>query len=69
MPAPPDFPDDADFTGTAGELSVTYVDFADDTLDYSIVAGDTDGDGLADFEIEVHTQLPNTHISAGDFIL
>jgi Ca2+-binding RTX toxin-like protein len=50
---------DAEFTGTAGELRVEYVDFADDALDYNLVSGDVDGDGVADFEIEVHTQFPN----------
>ncbi|GGD64134.1 Ig-like domain-containing protein [Croceicoccus mobilis] len=40
------------FTGTAGELQVTATD------DGAIVAGDIDGDGTADFVIEVHGDMP-----------
>ena len=59
---------DGDFTGTPGELLVTTLDFADDSLDRQIVSGDVDGDGLADFEIEVQTEF-SAHLTAGDFIL
>lgn len=53
-----------DFTGTAGEL-VTYQQTVDGELT-TVLAGDTNGDGLADFEIELRGQ----HVlSAVDFIL
>lgn len=44
---------EGDFTGTAGELHVASLDFEDDSLDREIIAGDVDGDGTDDFEIEV----------------
>lgn len=55
---------DADFSGVAGELRVTLLD---DT-DRQIVSGDTDGDGFADFEIEVQVEFGSA-LTAADFIL
>ena len=63
------FISDAEFSGTAGELRVEYVDFADDRLDYNLISGDVNGDGVADFEIEVHTQLLNRLLTADNDII
>lgn len=60
---------DAAFSGTAGELRVEYVDFEDDALDYNLISGDVNGDGIADFEIEVHTQYANRHLTAANDII
>ena len=61
---------DADFSGTAGELRLQYFDFANDASNYSVISGDVDGDGAADFEIEIHTMYPNSHLTmANDIIL
>lgn len=54
----------ADFSGTAGELRVSALD----GTDHLLVAADTNGDGLADFEIEVQTEF-GAPLSAADFIL
>lgn len=53
-----------DFTGAAGEL-VTYQQTVDGEL-ATVIAGDTNGDGVADFEIELRGSIV---LSAGDFIL
>lgn len=60
---------DAEFSGVAGELRVEYVDFADDALDYNLISGDVNGDGIADFEIEVHTQFANRLLTAANDII
>jgi serralysin len=60
---------DAAFSGNAGELRVEYVDFADDRLDYNLISGDVNGDGVADFEIEVHTQWLNRLLTADNDII
>jgi Ca2+-binding RTX toxin-like protein len=56
---------DAGFSGTAGELRVTPLE---GTTDRQIVSGDVDGDGLADFEIEVQMEFA-APLTAADFIL
>ncbi|RYE49828.1 MAG: calcium-binding protein [Hyphomicrobiales bacterium] len=54
------------FTGSAGEL-VTYEELINTgTETVTVIAGDTDGDGVADFEIELRGSIG---LSAGDFIL
>lgn len=54
------------FTGTAGEL-VTYEELINaGTETVTVVAGDADGDGIADFEIELRGSIA---LSADDFIL
>lgn len=53
-----------DFTGTAGEL-VTYQQTVNGEP-ATVLAGDVNGDGLADFEIELRGQHT---LTAGDFIL
>jgi serralysin len=54
------------FTGSAGEL-VTYEELINaGTETVTVIAGDTDGDGVADFEIELRGSIG---LSAGDFIL
>ena len=53
----------ADFSGTAGELRVSALE----GTDHLLVAADTNGDGLADFEIEVQTEF-GAPLSAADFI-
>lgn len=58
-----------DFTGTAGELRVEFVPGADRDTQYNLVSGDIDGDGLADFEIEVHMQVITHTLSASEFFL
>jgi len=50
----------ASFTGTAGELIVTR------SAGVYTVLGDVDGDGVADFGIEVHSAAP---LGAADFTL
>lgn len=53
------------FTGTAGEL-VMRQELLNTNEIGTVIAGDTDGDGIADFEIE----LRGTHaLTAADFIL
>lgn len=55
------------FTGTAGEL-VTYTEEINaGTETVTVVAGDTDGDGAADFEIELRGVI--TQLYYNDFIL
>lgn len=57
----------ADFSGRAGELNYRSDVFADDGLSpVTIVSGDTDGDGVADFEIELFGSVA---LVASDFIL
>lgn len=58
-----------EFTGTAGELRVEFVPGADRDTQYNLVSGDVDGDGLADFEIEVHMQVTTHTLSANEFLL
>lgn len=58
-----------EFTGTAGELRVAFVPGADRDTQYNLVSGDVDGDGLADFEIEVHMQVITNALAADDFLL
>jgi Ca2+-binding RTX toxin-like protein len=54
------------FTGKAGEL-VTYQELINSgTETVTVIAGDTDGDGVADFEIELRGVIA---LSADDFIL
>lgn len=57
------------FTGTAGELRVEFVPGADRDTQYNLVSGDVDGDGLADFEIEVHMQVITHTLTADEFFL
>lgn len=59
---------EGEFTGAAGELRVYALDPADPTpeLTTRIVAGDVDGDGVADFEIELVNAAP---IFEANFIL
>jgi hypothetical protein len=57
------------FTGTAGELRVEFVPGADRDTQYNLVSGDVDGDGLADFEIEVHMQVMTHTLTSSDFFL
>ena len=59
---------DGAFTGAAGELRVYALDPTDPTpeLTTRIVAGDIDGDGFADFEIELVNAAP---IFEANFIL
>jgi serralysin len=56
---------DADFTGTDGELRWEWTKLANG-LDVTLVEGDTNGDGVADFEIQLKGQVT---LSASDFIL
>jgi len=59
-----------DFTGTAGELRVELVGAGlDRDHQYNLVSGDVDGDGQADFEIEVHLQALDRTLTAPDFFL
>ena len=44
---------DAGFTGARGQLSWLHVDLAGTARDRTIIAGDVDGDRLADFQIEL----------------
>lgn len=60
---------EGDFTGTAGELRVEQVPGPDRESRYNLVSGDIDGDGLADFEIEVHMQLATDTIGLTDLML
>lgn len=53
-----------EFTGTAGEL-VTYQQVVNLELT-TVLAGDSNGDGVADFEIELRG---NIALNSGDFIL
>lgn len=55
----------AEFTGKAGELRWVYEQRADLSA-VTLVEGDTDGDGVADFQIELNGRLP---MYAADFIL
>ncbi len=54
------------FTGHAGELHDVFVG---GTNNAHLVEGDVDGDGHADFAIEVQGLAPQTHIHASDFFL
>lgn len=56
----------ASFSNTRGELRWLQYDFAGTTSDKTLVEGDTNGDAIADFQIEL-TGLVT--LSAGDFIL
>jgi Ca2+-binding RTX toxin-like protein len=55
----------AAFTGTAGQLRAQIIH--DASGDYTVVQGDVNGDGVADFEIQL-TSFTGT-LSASDFIL
>jgi len=55
----------AEFTGKAGELRWVYDQRADLSA-VTLVEGDTDGDGVADFQLELNGRLP---MYAADFIL
>lgn len=44
---------DTGFTGAAGQLNYFQVDLAGTTTDKTIIQGDIDGDGAADFQIEL----------------
>jgi hypothetical protein len=54
------------FSGTAGEQIWSQEDLSGTADDKTIVSGDVDGDGVADFQIEL-TGLVN--LTASDFIL
>jgi len=60
---------DGDFTATAGQLRIAFTDGSDRDSQYHLVSGDVDGDGAADFEIEVHTQWLHRTLTADDFFL
>ena len=55
----------AEFTGKAGELRWVYEQRADLSA-VTLIEGDTDGDGVADFQLELNGRLP---MYAADFIL
>jgi len=55
----------AEFTGKAGELRWVYEQRADLSA-VTLVEGDTNGDGVADFQLELNGRLP---MYAADFIL
>jgi serralysin len=54
------------FSGKAGELHYQTFDQAGTANDITVVSGDTNGDGVADFEIEI---VGIVQLSSGDFIL
>lgn len=56
----------SEFTGTAGELTYYRDVLSDGITPVTIVAGDTNGDGVADFELELRGTLT---LTAADFIL
>ena len=61
---------DAFFSLKPGELRLQYFDFDNDARNYSVISGDVDGDGAADFQIEIHTMYLNSHLTmANDIIL
>ena len=55
-----------DFSGRAGELRYQLVDQAGTASDITVVSGDVDGDGTADFEIEIAGLL---QLTQQDFLL
>lgn len=55
-----------DFTGSAGELVAHEEMVNGGTETVTVIAGDTDGDGVADFEIELRGSIA---LSTDDFIL
>lgn len=55
-----------EFSGTAGEVMYHRDVLSDGMTAVTIVAGDTDGDGNADFELELHGTLT---LTAADLIL
>jgi Ca2+-binding RTX toxin-like protein len=57
---------DSEFTGTPGQVHVLTFDNEGVANDYKLVQGDIDGDGVADFEIELLYLCP---VSAENFIL
>ncbi|MDB5541663.1 MAG: exsH 1 [Devosia sp.] len=61
-----DFIGDAAFSGTAGELHYAFETFSDGVADVTVVSGDTNGDGVADFEVQLWGHMT---LTAGDFIL
>jgi hypothetical protein len=58
------FIDQNAFTGHAGELRAAFDSASGDWL----IQGDTDGDGQADFQIQVHTAAPIGHFTGADFV-
>lgn len=56
----------AAFTGTRGQLAYAFSDLAGTADDRTIVAGDVNGDRVADFQIEVNGLIS---FGSGDFIL
>lgn len=56
----------SEFTGTAGELMYYRSALSDGMTPVTIVAGDTNGDGVADFELELRGTLT---LTTADFIL
>ncbi len=56
----------AAFSHTAGELHYTKLDFAGTADDKTVVAGDVNGDGLADFQIELSQLIT---LTKADFVL
>lgn len=57
---------DAEFTGKAGELRFEQSTFSDGVSAITLVSGDTDGDGAADFEVQIWGHFA---LTAADFIL
>lgn len=60
------FVGDAEFSGTAGELRYEFGLFSDRVNKITLISGDTDGDGIADFEVQL---WGNIALTASDFIL
>ncbi len=54
------------FHGVKGELRYTLVNVSNNTFDKTIVEGDINGDGRADFQIELKGLIK---LTAGDFVL
>jgi Ca2+-binding RTX toxin-like protein len=55
-----------DFSGKAGELHYQTIDQAGAANDMTVVSGDTNGDGVADFEIQIAGIV---QLSSSDFIV
>jgi Ca2+-binding RTX toxin-like protein len=56
----------ADFHHVKGELHFAKVDLAGKTKDYTLVSGDINGDGKADFQLELKGLIS---LTKGDFVL
>jgi serralysin len=57
---------DTAFSGAAGELRYELGTALDGVSAITVVSGDVDGDGLADFEVQI---MGHVALAAGDFIL